>query len=166
VRLINYLRQLRYPVEFRVKKPIWPGERLSAFEKLITIREADKNSERETLSTEAIKNQFQFLGEIGTGLWRLKKKMVQPGTDMPFDEMRKAYRHFESVWDALQEAGIEIQDHTETPYDPGMSLKVIAFQPVKGIDREKVIETVKPSIYYKNHLLRMGEVIVGTVETP
>ncbi len=164
--LFPWLRQLKYPAEFRIKSPVWPKEMLSSFEKLIPILESDKNSEP-TAPAEPdpdwLRNQFQFLGDIGTGLWRLKKNKVQPGTDRPLDEMRKAYRHLESVWDSLKEAGIEIQDHTNTPYDQGMSLKVISLQPVGGIDRERVIETITPSTYYKGHMIRMGEVIVGTI---
>jgi hypothetical protein len=42
-----------------------------------------------------------------------------------------------------------------------MSLKVVAFQPTPGIGRERVIETIKPTIYFKGKAIQMGEVIVG-----
>lgn len=90
--------------------------------------------------------------------------MVDQGMDEPLPGMRKAYRHLESVWDVLTEAGVEIQDHTGAPFDPGLSLSVIARQPTAGITREKIVETVKPSIYFNKVLIQMGEVVVGTPE--
>ena len=106
-----------------------------------------------------------FLAELGTGLWRLRQRMVQPGTGDPSEQLRWAYRHFEAVWDVLTQAGVEVQDHTGAPFDPGMALKVIAFQPTTGIEREMVTETIRPSMYYKGRSIQMGEVIVGTPET-
>lgn len=108
----------------------------------------------------------RFLAELATGLWRLRQRMLQPGTGDPSEPMRWAYRHFEAVWDVLTQARIEVQDHTGAPFDPGMSLKVIAFQPTPGMDREIVTETIRPSVYYKGESIQMGEVIVGTPETP
>ena len=105
-----------------------------------------------------------MLADIGTGLWRLRQKMVKPGTNLPLDEMRRPYRHLESVWDALVQAGAEIQDHTDKPFDPGMSLRVISYQPTPGVRRERVIETIKPTIYFKGKPIQMGEVIVGRPE--
>jgi len=47
-----------------------------------------------------------------------------------------------------------------------MSLKVISFQPTPGLGRERVIETIKPTIYFKGKAIQMGEVIVGRPEGP
>ncbi len=161
--LLSGLRQLVYPKEFRITPPVWPPALLSAFEKLTEVRDSISPGAK---APAAQKEQLQFLADIGTGLWRLRQKMVQPGTDRPLEEMHRAYRHLESVWDALSQAGVEIQDHTNALFDPGMSLRVIAFQPMPGIRREKVIETIKPTIYFKSQPIQMGEVIVGRPETP
>ena len=108
------------------------------------------------------------MADIGTGLWRMRLKMVQPGTEQPLDEYRRTFRHLQSVWDVLQEAGYTIQDHTDQPFDIGMDLKVITYEQKQGLQREVVSETIKPSIYYqregKTWLLQMGEVIVATPE--
>jgi hypothetical protein len=91
--------------------------------------------------------------------------MRQPGTDRPLDEMRRAYRHLESTWDALAQAGVEIIDHTGAPFDAGLAIKVLAYQPMPDLTRERVLETLKPSVYFKGERLQMGEVIVATPET-
>ncbi len=118
--------------------------------------------------TPFFKEQTRRMADIGTGLWRLRLKMVQPGTDQPLEEFRKTYRHLQSVWDVLQEAGYSIQDHTGQPFDIGMDLKVITYEQKAGLQREIISETIKPSIYYqregKTLLLQMGEVIVATPE--
>ncbi|MBU1927321.1 MAG: hypothetical protein KKI20_06120 [Gammaproteobacteria bacterium] len=155
--ILTSLRQLKYPKEFRIASSAWTTELLSAFEKLTSSPRAFTTEDSTTQ-----KEQLRFLADVGTGLWRLRQKMVQTGTDRPLEEMRRAYRHLESTWDALTQAGVEIQDHTNTLFDTGMSLKVIAFQPTPGIGREKIIETIKPTIYFKKKSIQMGEVIVGT----
>jgi hypothetical protein len=82
--------------------------------------------------------------------------------------MRRAYRHLESTWDALAQAGVQIRDHTGEPVPEGgiYALKTIAFQPTPGLSRETAIETIKPTIYYKDQMIQMGEVIIGTPEQP
>lgn len=106
----------------------------------------------------------RMIANVGTGLWRMRQKMLQPGTDEPFEEMRRVYRHFESVWDAIIQAGAEIQDHTDAIHESGTRLNVVAFEPTAGIEREVVKETLKPTIYFRGHLIQTGEVIVATYE--
>ena len=148
--LFNNLYQFRYPKEFRIAAPFGA----------LTIEEIlHKVSKR----MEPENDMFpSLLADIGTGLWRLKQKMLQPGTNQPLEETRRAYRHLESVWDALTQAEVIIQDHTNQPFDPGLSLKALAYQPTPNLQRPKVIETIKPSVYFKGKAILMGEVIVGT----
>jgi hypothetical protein len=106
-------------------------------------------------------SQMRLLADIGTGLWRLRQRMVSPDTDQPMEEMRRAYRFFASVWDTLHDAGVTIQDHTHTPYDPHLALKVLTYEPTPGVTREQVLETIKPSVYYRQRCIQMGEIIVA-----
>jgi hypothetical protein len=148
-------RQRLFPREFRIA-PLPPAKEIEDF--IEALREASRSAPS---PEKGDPGQLKLLADIGTGLWRLKQKMVRPGTDHPLDEMKRAYRHLESVWDAMAQAGTEIQDHTDRPFDPGQAIKVIAYQPTPGLSREKVIETVKPTIYHKGRIIQMGEVIVG-----
>lgn len=107
---------------------------------------------------------IRMIANVGTGLWRMRQKMLQPGKDELSEEMRRVYRHFESVWDAVIQAGVEIQDHTDDLYGSGTTLRVIAFQPTAGVEREVVAETLKPTIYFRGRMVQMGEVIVATPE--
>jgi hypothetical protein len=155
------LRQWRFPKEFRIHPVQWSAELFSLVKQLAEhLAQAPPASKDE----ESSKEQMQMLADVGTGLWRLKQKMVQPGSGLPLPEMRRAYRHLEHTWEALTEAGVEIQDHTDSLFDSGLSLQVIAFQPTPGVKQEKVIETIKPSIYYRGNRIQMGQVVVGTPE--
>ena len=107
-----------------------------------------------------------FLSALGTSLWRLRQRMLQPGTDRPFEEMRLVYRHLESAWTALAQAGVTILDHTGQAFHYGQALKVISYQPTPSLVREEVIETLRPTIYFKDMAVQMGEVVVGTPDPP
>ena len=162
INVLRSIRQWRYPREFRIATPVWSYELLPALEQLsaaLSARVASSSTLDETTYS-------RMLADVATGLWRLRQKMLQPGTDQPLEEMRRVYRSFASAWDALMEAGITIQDHTDTPFNAGLRLRVLAYQPTPGIARETVIETLRPTIYYKQQLLQAGEVIVGTPERP
>jgi hypothetical protein len=102
-----------------------------------------------------------LLVNLAVGVWRLRKRLesAEGGTRA---DGRRALRDVETIWDVLTQAGIEIQDHNGAEFDPGQKLKVLAVQPTAGLPSDQVLETVKPTIYYRGTWLQMGEVIVGT----
>jgi hypothetical protein len=158
------LRQRMFPGEFRIPEAPWPEDTIAQLERIAEqiTKHASAEKSREDLQSSA--GHKAFLADVGTGLWRLRQKMTQPGTDKPLEEMRRAYRHFESVWDALERDGVKIYDHTGEDFDAGRSIKVLAYQPTAGLSRERVTETIKPTIYVNDERVQMGEVIVGTPE--
>jgi len=156
------LRQLCYPPEFRIAPGDWPPELAQQLRAVLKALQAPPPPPPEQPALPK-----RLLADVGTGLWRLRQRMLQPGSDQPLEEMRRAYRHLQSIWDALAEAGVEIRDHTGEPVPQGgiYALKVLAYQPTPSLEREQVIETIKPSIYQGTETLQMGEVIVGTPDT-
>ena len=156
--ILGALRQLQYPAEFRIDAPDpWTGA-------ASLLKELKPPAAASARLPETPEPQKRLLADVGTGLWRLRQKMLKPGSTQPLAEMRKPYRHLESVWDALAQAGVEIHDYTDRPFDQGLSLKVIAYQPTPGLSRQRIIETIKPSIYLRGSMLQIGEVVVGTPE--
>jgi len=99
---------------------------------------------------------------IATQAWKLKVRMLDPATQEAREEHRKLYRHVESILDSLNEIGLQLRDRTNEAFDYGLPEKVIGTQPTPGITKERVIETIKPSIYWEQHLLQVGEVVVAT----
>jgi hypothetical protein len=107
----------------------------------------------------------RFFTAVANNVWRLRRKMTDAETGEAKDGFGNVFRHVEALADALQEQGIETRDHDGERYDPGMALKVIASEPRRGLIREEIIETVKPTIRTKDGILQIGEVIVGIPET-
>jgi hypothetical protein len=107
-----------------------------------------------------------LLADIATGIWRLKKKFSAVKIDDLPDEIKKAHRHLESIWDALSSAKVKVRDHTGEKYPHGNpQLDAIAFQPSSSLHVEMITETIKPSIFYNDKLIQRGEVIVATPDT-
>ena len=46
-----------------------------------------------------------------------------------------------------------------------MSINVLAWQPIEGLKKNEILETVKPMIQYKNQIIDFGEFIVGYPKT-
>jgi hypothetical protein len=160
------LRQLLYPKSIRIAPPLWPEASWPALQQMAAaLVRASKGVEPAREGDAVTPPSDATIAQLATGLWRLRQKMVQPGTDQPVEEMRKAFRHLQSTWDVLVGAGVQIQDHTNSPFSAGLSLKVVTYQPMPGLSKEEVIETVKPSVYYQRRTIQVGEVIVGTPES-
>jgi hypothetical protein len=168
------VRQIFQPKEFRLGPYRGPTlQQIKALQDFHAMRakaaETQPASALEVFPKEAWR---PFLANLGTGLWRLRQRMLDPSTGQPLEEMRRAYRHFESVWDMLAESGIQILDHKgQSLPERGFSdLHVSAYQPTPGLKKERVIDTIKPTISIKRAgsnqdiLIQMGEVIVGTPE--
>jgi hypothetical protein len=156
---IGAILQIRFPSAFRIEQIAWPNDFFESLRTAEGLTKLDPAAES--------KLKLSLLADVCTGLWRLRQRMVDEN-GRPLDEMRRAYRHFESIWDALSQSGFEIHDHTGEPVPEGgvYALKVLVYQPMPELVRDKVIETIKPSIYYRNEAIQMGEVIVGTPEQP
>ncbi len=154
------LRQLQFPSEFRIYSNETNNNVETEYEKLILSL---KEFQKDKTQNEAFDNKKidKLLAEISTGLWRLKNKMISQQSKQPLTEMTKAYRHLDSVWAVVEQFGVEILDHDGEVFDSGKSIKALAFEPKSGIERETIIETVKPSIYLNKRCIQMGEVIVG-----
>jgi hypothetical protein len=104
--------------------------------------------------------EHALIAELATGVWRLLHRL-EPEEEAASPVLRRVRRDVESLWDRLQQAGVDVLDHTGQAYHPGDSVKVIAFQPVVGNQAERVIETLRPTVYYRGQWIQMGEVIVA-----
>lgn len=93
------------------------------------------------------------LAEVATAVWRLRGRVPDDGP---------LARHVRSVVDALEQAGVTTHRYEAIPFDSGLAVRVLAFQPTDGIDREEVIETIRPGVSLHGNTVQLGEVIVGT----
>lgn len=110
--------------------------------------------------TEEPKSDHVFV-VIATNTWRALQKIIDIETSEPKPEMKRIHRHIEAISEALLEFGVETVDHTGQRYDTGSALKVITSEKRLGLNREEIIETLKPTVRFRGRLLQQGEVVVG-----
>jgi len=155
------LRQLRYPEEFRIKPPSWPDDVQSMLLEIASLlREAKSQG---GARSSAGGDTARVLSDLGTGLWRIRSRLSEPELkELP--ELRAVIRHLDSTWDTLTQGGLEVKDHTGDKHTGGEAYQVLAFQPTRGLGRDQVIETIKPTIFLDGKKIQEGEVVVGTRE--
>ena len=101
------------------------------------------------------------LASLATQIWRSRNRIIDPETGEPREEMRRIHRHIEGAFETFAEMGLTMKDWVNQPYDAGLPVKVLTFQPTPGIERDTVLEAVRPTVIWKDRLLQLGEVIVG-----
>lgn len=105
------------------------------------------------------------LSSLATQVWRTRIKMVDAASGEPREEMRRVYRHVEGALENLAQMGLTLKDWLNQPYDPGLPVKVLTFQPTAGLTRDTVVEAVRPTVIWNDKLLQLGEVVVGIPPT-
>lgn len=120
---------------------------------------APATAEPEADDSEGLSAAF---GGLATQVWRAMGKTVDPATGEPREEMRRVHRHIAGALDVLKQMGVTINDWVDQPYDAGLPVKVLTFQPTPGVDRDTILETVRPTVMWKDRLVQLGEVVVGT----
>lgn len=118
------------------------------------------------LATEQVNPLDSGLAALATHVWRARGRMVDPQTGEPREETRRLYRHIEGAMESFAAMGVRLSDWLGQPYDAGLPVKVISFQPMPEVAADTVIEAVRPAVFWQDRLLQMGEVIVGIPETP
>jgi hypothetical protein len=160
-RLRTGVRQWRYPRALRIA----PREAAGGLDDLVGRADAALRAALAAPESPAPVLDEGAIAAIATGLWRTRRRMVDPATGEADRELRRPFRHLQSTWDALSEAGVVIQDHDGSRFNSGLALEVLGpFQPTAGLRWDQVIETVRPSVYVDGRTVQIGQVIVGTPE--
>ncbi len=169
------MRQLRQPSEFRIDEVEVPKgvkftsdtdatELCRAFETL--QKTTGRNSDTSSEPADVVSKNDAVLFDLCTEIWRLKKKVAAEmqsgglsGSQVP--------RYIQRIDRALESANVLIHDHVGEKYLPGQAVKVISVQQCDDIPagQERVIETVKPTIYRDGVVVKQGEVVIGTSVT-
>ena len=144
------------PAEFSIEPGKWPDD-LSQIIKTLWKSSRTRDDDQAERADRSV-----FFAGLATRLWRVRQKMLKPGSDEPIDEARSSFRHLLSVFDLLEQEGLYIKDHTNEPFDSGMMVTVIAYEPSPTLQRNTIIETIKPTIFYDGKPIQIAEVIVGT----
>lgn len=157
-RLLTAIRQRRHPPEFRIAEPLWSREISHE------LGEALKQLALERPAASEVTLFEEQIVAIGTKVWRLRNEIIKQADGPQATNLKYATSYLNALWEQLADAGIEIRDHNGEPVPrTGVyMLKTVAHQPMNGIKRQQVIETLKPTIYLNEKILQVGEVVVGT----
>jgi hypothetical protein len=107
-----------------------------------------------------------LLVELATGVWRLHSKLTatEPDEGDSAKLLRSLTRQVNSMSDALDEAGVHVQDHTGRPFDAGQSVDVVAYATNDAVSRETVAETITPTVYIDDRIVQRGQIVVAGPE--
>lgn len=99
------------------------------------------------------------LAEAATNLWRARRKLAQDEGSSRY--VRQTDRYLRLCQEALAEAALVVQDHDGDPYHPGRTLEVVLFEDDPAATTERVLRTVRPSVYFRDRHIQIGQVVVG-----
>ncbi|MET7989740.1 hypothetical protein ABZU76_02410 [Amycolatopsis sp. NPDC005232] len=156
-------RQRRHHREFRIEEPLWGAEERARLRELAdqvsALLAATKGSAAKPAGPRLSESD---LAVAATALWRARKKL----TGVQDRVAKQAGRYLSASQEALDAAGVLIQDHDGDPFDSGLALEPLVFQDEPGLTSERVVETVRPSVYLAGRRIQMGQVIVGCPVAP
>lgn len=102
--------------------------------------------------------------EIAIHAWRARRRMIDKHTGEVKEEHKATHRSIEGILTTLEGVGFVLRDREGDGYDYGLPEKVIASEKRPGISREIVAETIRPSVFYRDQLIKPGEIIIATPE--
>ena len=112
----------------------------------------------------------RLLTSIATNSWKIRGRIMidpkgeEPREELKKDDIKRLVRHLDSISEALTEFGVEIRDRTGEPYDFGLPEKIVSSMPRPGLTKELIVETLRPTIYWKSHIAQAGEVVIAVPE--
>jgi len=101
---------------------------------------------------------------LATETWRLQRKIRRLSAESSPDELAGIAASINRMDSGLRDFGVECREYTDQPYDPGMHLTVLAYEQVEGTqdNREVVIQTIAPGVFWGGQLIQQGEVVVSS----
>ena len=161
---LRHLRQLCYPRAFRIASDAVDASEFNALLVHIEAATQQLNLAADSSSTDApdAADDERFMADLATRLWRIQTKMIDPTTSEPFESVTRSFQHLERLIGELEAKGIRAEDKTGEIYDPGMMVTVLSHEPVTGIAREIIHETVEPAVYHNERLIQRAQIVVGT----
>ncbi|MFJ6820262.1 hypothetical protein ACIQRJ_07570 [Streptomyces niveus] len=100
------------------------------------------------------------LADAATNLWRAQRRLTRQGEEAS-TRSRQTGRYLRSCREALDEAGLLVQEHEGDAFHAGRSLEALAFEDDPSLEADTVRETIRPTIYLHGRRIQMGQVIVG-----
>ena len=138
-------------------EPEFTSDQLDILEELIQL--IHPNLAKIEMATRDERVQMaQFLVELGTGIWRIRRK-IEGMKRMP-KEIKEALFSLESTWASMTAGGVEIVDYLGT-IPLKSEAKIVEVRDIPDLSREQVVEVIKPTIFLRGEVIQVGEVVMG-----
>lgn len=163
-RTLEFLKKLKQRSPFEYPKADYPNAK-ETLERVALVMSArlSRPPQQSPTDINAAEADKKALASIATSAWKAKSRLKDAGSVEDGGVLSRIQGDIGRIWNVLvDDLGLEIRDHTGQPFDYGMPLRVVTSQPTQGIAKERVIETIKPTIYWRKKIIQMGEVIIAT----
>lgn len=171
-RLRADLQQRRHHRAFRIAPLPWDEPSREELERLLASVAASVAGS-EAVSVTDVEEQLsadspldeKALAEAATNLWRAQRRLTRQGEEAS-TRSRQTGRYLRSCREALDDAGLLVQEHEGDAFHAGRSLEALAFEDDPSLAADTVRETIRPTIYLQGRRIQMGQVIVGCPPKP
>jgi hypothetical protein len=160
---------MKIPKDLRIDPAEWPdlGELVREVANLIHD-EATPTAMSGTRTVERLPDDVaKALVVMATNAWRIRVRLTDSNSGEPRDEvgkneLKKINRYVEAIFEVLTGIGMEVKDRTGEAFDYGLPEKVVTAHAQPGLTKEMIIETLRPTIYWRSQIAQQGEVVIGT----
>lgn len=142
--------------DLSIPHPDWPKE-MSALQRLAAAEVTGANQEFQN------KAAASFC-DIIIHAWRMQRRMTDRATKEVKEEHKAMHRSVAGIQETLTAMGFTVRDREGDFYDYGLPEKVVAAEKRAGISREMVVETIRPSVFFGDQLLKPGEIVIAVPE--
>jgi hypothetical protein len=106
---------------------------------------------------------FKLIISFCIEMWRLEKRFKKLHDEQPDLDLSAFFDQMERIRDLFIRDGIVVKDYLDEGYKEGISLQVLHFEddPTLPPGYAKIVETVRPTIFYNDKVIFHGEVVVA-----
>ncbi len=106
---------------------------------------------------------FKLMTSFCIESWRMEKRLKKLQEENPTLDLSAFFDQVQRIKDIFIREGIVVKDYLEEDYREGISLKVLHFEddPTLPPGMARIVETVRPTIFYNDKVIFHGEVVVA-----
>jgi hypothetical protein len=142
----------------------------SATELIIQIAQVSNTPGTPPEASQGLENKIGLMSKamvlITNQLWRLETVVNDPEkgeikTELSSQEIRKIANALDAIKQSIGELGIRIKDRCNEDFHPGLPDQVVTEEPREGISKERIIRTIRPTIFWNQTMVQRGEIDIA-----
>ena len=88
-------------------------------------------------------------------------ELGEPKLELSTQEIRKLANALDAIKQAIEELGIRVKDRCNEDFHAGLPDQVITEEPREGISKERIIRTIRPTIFWHQTMVQRGEIDIA-----